>query len=147
VRRIFPRTSQNLTEKFYAILPTNVLLQISWRPFFGVTSKGVTFLQTSGVLFWIQTTLGAVYSRIFRDFYQIFSKSNISACACTPCTLTSNTTAFHSSIIDNFLAYKDWLETNLLQLFGHPEYSEWFSKILLLFLRSALLMNRNKHFW
>jgi len=32
---------------------------------------------------------------------------------------------FHNSIIDNFMVYQDRLETNLLQLFGHPEISEW----------------------
>jgi len=36
---------------------------------------------------------------------------------------------FHNSIIDNFMVYQDRLETNLLQLFGHPEISEWFSII------------------
>jgi len=36
---------------------------------------------------------------------------------------------FHKSIIGNFMVYQDWLETNLLQLFGHPENSEWFSII------------------
>jgi len=27
------------------------------------------------------------------------------------------------------MVYKEWLETNLLQLFAHPENSEWFSII------------------
>jgi len=36
---------------------------------------------------------------------------------------------FHSSIIGHLMVDKDRLETNLLQLFGHPEYSEWFSII------------------
>jgi len=36
---------------------------------------------------------------------------------------------FHNSIIVNFMIYQNWLKTNLLQLFGHPENSEWFSII------------------
>ena len=36
---------------------------------------------------------------------------------------------FHSRIIRNFMGYKDRLETNLLQLFVHPQNSEWFSII------------------
>jgi len=31
---------------------------------------------------------------------------------------------YHNSIIGNILFYQDLLETNLLQLFGHPENSE-----------------------
>jgi len=31
---------------------------------------------------------------------------------------------FHTSIIGNFMVYQDRLETNLLQLFGHPQNSE-----------------------
>ena len=36
---------------------------------------------------------------------------------------------FHKSIIGSFMVCQDRLETNLLQLFGHPENSEWFSII------------------
>ena len=36
---------------------------------------------------------------------------------------------FHNSIIDIFMVYQDRIETNLLQLFGHPENSGWFSII------------------
>ena len=32
-------------------------------------------------------------------------------------------------IADNFMVYQDRFETNLLQLFVHPETSEWFSII------------------
>jgi len=42
----------------------------------------------------------------------------------SPHTPTSNNTAFHNSIIGNFMVYQDRLETNLLQLFRHPENSE-----------------------
>ena len=36
---------------------------------------------------------------------------------------------FHNSIIGNFIVYQDQLETYLIQLFAHPEISEWFSII------------------
>jgi len=84
------------------------------------------FLQTLGAIFWSQTTLGAIFTRIFRDFAQIFRKSKLLGGACTH---TSNTTAFHNNIVGNFMVYQDRLETNLLQLLGHPEISEWFSII------------------
>jgi len=32
----------------------------------------------------------------------------------------------YKSIIGNFMVYQDRIETNLLQLFVHPETSEWF---------------------
>jgi len=34
---------------------------------------------------------------------------------------------FHKQITDNFVFFQDQLETNLLQLFAHPQNSEWFS--------------------
>ena len=43
------------------------------------------------------------------------------------------------------MAYQYRLEMNLLQLFGQQENSEWLSIISLIFLRSTLLMNRNKN--
>jgi len=39
------------------------------------------------------------------------------------------------------MIYQDRLEINLLQIFAHTQNSEWFSMILLLFLRSTLLLN------
>jgi len=74
-------------------------------------------------------------NNVGRNFYPDFqgllprfsTKQKIWKCACKPCTPTSNTTDFHNGIIYNFVLYQDRLETNLLQLFRHPEYSEWFS--------------------
>jgi len=60
------------------------------------------------------------------DFQQI---KNLWGCSCNPCTPPSNTTAFHNSIIGNLMVYQDRLEKYLLQLFRHPENSEWFSII------------------
>ena len=39
---------------------------------------------------------------------------------------------FHHSITGNFMVYQDRIETNLLQLFAHPEISERFSIISVL---------------
>jgi len=44
------------------------------------------------------------------------ANQNFWGCACNPCTPSSNTTAFHNSIIGNFIIYQQRLETNLLQL-------------------------------
>jgi len=43
--------------------------------------------------------------------------------------------------------YQDRSETNLLQLFAHPETSEWFSIIFVISFESTLLLNRNKRYW
>ena len=60
----------------------------------------------------------------------------------------SRGTFFHNSVMGNFIFFKDRIETILLQLFEHPEDSQWFSicfYFLLLFLRSTFFPNRNKH--
>jgi len=70
---------------------------------------------------------------------------------CPLCPFKSGTTRaevlYHNSIIGKIMFYQDLLETNLLQLFGDPENSEWFSIILLWFLWSTLLINRNKRYY
>ena len=45
------------------------------------------------------------------------------------------------------MVYKDPLETILLQLFAHPQNSQWFSIRSALFLRSTLLLRENRHNW
>ena len=47
--------------------------------------------------------------------------------------------------MSNFTAYQDRLATNLLQLFAHPENSEWYFIIFDTIVRSTLWLNRNKH--
>jgi len=42
---------------------------------------------------------------------------------------TEETVSFYEDIIGNFMVYQDRTETYLLQLFTHPESSEWFSII------------------
>jgi len=53
-----------------------------------------------------------------------------------PCPLLRGATwaevPFHNSIICHFMVYKDRLEKTLLQLFAHPEHSEWFSRIFII---------------
>jgi len=84
------------------------------------------FYGNLGRHFWSQATLGATFTRIFMDFVHSFSKSILSGWDCTP---SCNNTAFHNSINirGNFMVYQDRFVKNLLQLFGHPENSEWFS--------------------
>jgi len=47
-----------------------------------------------------------------------------------PCLFKKGATGqevpLHNSVIGNLTVYQDWLETNSLQLFAHPENSEWF---------------------
>jgi len=51
--------------------------------------------------------------------------------AFSPCPFKRGATGaevlFHNRIIGNFMVFEDRLETNLLQLFAHPENSERFS--------------------
>ena len=77
-RRIFARISPNFHEKFFVqLLPTNSLPRRSWRPFVVWPPKKVFmwFSAKLGRLFWSQARLGAIFTRIFGDVSQIFSKS------------------------------------------------------------------------
>jgi len=125
-RRIFARICPNFHEKFFVqLLPTNSLPRRSRRPFWYDLQKrsSCDFLQTLGS----QARLSAIFTRIFRDVSQIFSKSKLLGCAWSPSP--TSTTVFHNSIIGNFVVYQDRLKINLLQLFGHPDNLEWFSII------------------
>jgi len=42
---------------------------------------------------------------------------------------TASEVPLHRIIIGNFMVCQDRLQTNMLQLFKHPENSEWFSII------------------
>jgi len=74
-------------------------------------------VQTLAAIFSSQGTFGGIFT-------QIFSKSNLLGVRLHPPHPTSNSTAFHNSIIGNFVVYQDRLEINLLQLFGHLENAE-----------------------
>ena len=65
----------------------------------------------------------------FQDFCPDFQQTKLFGVSLKPLQSTSNTTAFHNSIIGHFMVYHDRLETNLLQLYRHPDNSEWFSII------------------
>jgi len=50
---------------------------------------------------------------------------------------------FYKSIRGNFMVYQDRFETNSLQLFAHPETSEWFS-IIYVFIFEANIFAEQK---
>jgi len=81
-------------------------------------------MQTLGAFFEVKPR-GVLFLPEISGLLPRFSENqNCWRCACTPCTPTPNTTAFHNSITGNFVVYQDRLETNLLKLFRHPENSE-----------------------
>jgi len=51
---------------------------------------------------------------------------------------------FHASITVNFMVYEDRTETKLLQLFAHPENSEWFSTISVISFEVSAVAERKK---
>jgi len=53
--------------------PTKIVKTFFWCDL--QKRSSCVFLQTSGAIFWSQATFGAIFTRIFRDFAQIFSKS------------------------------------------------------------------------
>jgi len=107
-RRIFARMSPNLPEKLFVQLLTAMILPQDhqdlflvlnakkdlhvffckpWAPFFEVKQRWVPFLPGfSGIL------------------PRFSANQNFWRCPCTP---ASNTTAFHNSIIGNFVVYQD----------------------------------------
>ena len=93
-----------------------------WVPFFEVKQRWAPFIPG--------------FSGIFLRFS---ANQNFGVCAWTTSTPTSSTTALHNSLIGNFMANQDWLETNLLQLFGHPENSKWFSKNFVIILEVGIV--------
>jgi len=45
------------------------------------------------------------------------------------------------------MVYQDRIETSLLQLFVHPETSDWFSRISGIIFEVNVVAKRNKHNW
>jgi len=81
-------------------------------------------MQTLGAIFEVKQRWAPLIP-VFSGLLPRFSANqNIWGCACNPWTPTSNATTFHNRIMDNFMVYQDRLETNLLQLFRHPENAE-----------------------
>ena len=105
VREFFP-ISPNLPEKFLcAFLPTNFLRRRTWRLVFGVTSTKkvliLFFLQTLDAIFLSQTTLGAIFARIF-------DKSKLLGCAYTPVSYTTGLvrySGYHHVILVNITCF------------------------------------------
>jgi len=132
LRRILPEFLYTSPKSFcatfsYKFSPTKIIKTVFWCNL--QKRFSCVFLQTLGAIFWSQARLGAIFTRMFRDNAQVFSKSNLLGVRLHRLHPTSNTTAFHNSIIVNFVVYQDRIETNPLQLFEHPENSEWFSII------------------
>jgi len=57
---------------------------------------------------------------------------------------TGTEVPFHKSIMVNLMVHQDRLETNLLQLFAHPETSEWFSMISVFIFEVAIVAERKQ---
>ena len=82
------------------------------------------FMETLGAIFEVKQR----WAPLLPEFSEILPRFSANeyfwGWAYTP---SCNNTAFHNNIIGNFMVYQDWLETNLLQLFGDAENSERFS--------------------
>jgi len=125
VRRILPESPQTCPKSLLCSFCQQIFSHKDYEDLFLVQllRKGLlVFLCKPRATFWRQTTSGAIFA-------QLFSKSKLLGLRLQPMNPHSNTTAFHNSIIGNFIVYKHRLETNLLQLFRHPDNSEWFSII------------------
>jgi len=93
VRRIFARITQTCPKSFSATFAFRFLSKRSWKTFLWYDLQrrsSCAFLQTLGTNFSNQTTLGAIFSWICRDFAQIFkdftefsTNRNFWRCACT----------------------------------------------------------------
>ena len=69
-----PEFLQTCPKSFVRLLPTIFFPQRSWRLFWCDHKRSsCVFLQMLGAIFRRQTTLGAIFVRISRDFVQIFS--------------------------------------------------------------------------
>ena len=124
VRRVFARISPNLPEKLFGqFLPTNFLPQWSWRPFLvWPPKKGlhVFFRETWVPLFDVKQHW-ALFLPGFSGILLRFSANQQNWG--WACTSTSNTTAFHNSIIGNYVVYQDRLETNFIAAIRAPRKS------------------------
>jgi len=118
VRRILPEFPQTCPKSFcatfaYKFSPTKIMKTSFWRNLY----KGLhVFLCKTSAPFFEVKQRWAPFLPGFSGLLPRFSANqNFWGCACNPCTPTSNTTAFHSSIVGNFMVYQDRLDTNLLQ--------------------------------
>jgi len=54
---------------------------------------------------------------------------------------------FHNRIQGNLICYQNRPETNLLQLFAHPEYSQWFSIIPVIVFEVNIVAQEKQAYW
>jgi len=130
VRRIFAQISPNLPKNFNVQFSLQIFfhkdhedLLLMWPP---KTGLHVFFCKPRVPVFEVKQRWAPLLPGFSGILLRFSANLNFWGCDCTP---TSNTAAFHNSFMGNFMVYQDQLETNLLQLFGHPESSEWFSII------------------
>ena len=109
VQRIFPRISQNLTEKLlcnfaYKFSPTNIM-----KTFFGVTSKKnhVFFSANLRCHFLKSNNAGRRLYSDFQGFFSDFQQIKTFGGALTPLQSHLQHHCFRNSIIGNFMAYKE----------------------------------------
>jgi len=139
----FCPNSPNLPEKSYVQFCLQTFTNKDHEDLFWCDLQKVVFMCFSanlGYHFLKSNNAGRLLYPDFQGFFSDFQKNqNIWGCAWITSTPTSNTTALHNSIIGNFMANQDWLETNLLQLFGHPENSKWYSKNFVIILEVGIV--------
>jgi len=86
--KILPEFPQTCPKSFcptfaYKFWPTKIMKTSFW---YNLQNKvSCVFMQTLGAIFLSQTTLGAISTRIFRAFAQIFRNQDFWGCACNPC--------------------------------------------------------------
>jgi len=54
---------------------------------------------------------------------------------------------FYNSSMGILTVYQDLVETNLLQLFAHPENSEWFSVISIAMFDVKIVAEEKRPYW
>ena len=107
----FPKLPRKVSVQ---LLPTNILPQRSLTPFLVWLPKKVFMCSSAnlGRHFLKSSNVERHFPPDFQGFCPDSTNQNFWGCACT--LWTSNNTAFHNSIIGNFVVYQDRLETNLL---------------------------------
>jgi len=107
-----PNFSKLHCKVFVQLLSTNSLSQRSLRPFWYDLQKDLhVFFCKPWAPFFEVKQCWAPFLCGFSGMLPRFSANhNFWGCDCTPFTFTSNITAFHKSIVGNFVVYQDPLE-------------------------------------
>ena len=53
----------------------------------------------------------------------------------------------HNSAIGDFMVYQHRIQTNLLQLFAHPDNPEWFSEISVITFETNIVAEQKQTYW